>query len=59
MSPTTSTSSAEHILGKKRINSDDVKVPNKKFKNTDKNTHSSKAILSEGKSSFLSIMDNQ
>lgn len=58
MSPTTSTSSVEHILGKKRINSDDVKVPNKKFKNADKNTHSSKTILSEGESSFISITDN-
>lgn len=49
----TSTSSAECILEKKRFNSDDDKVSNKKFKNIDKNTHSPKATLSEGKASFF------
>jgi len=52
-SPTISTSSAECILGKKRFNSDNIKVPNKKFKNIDKNAHSPKATLSEGKSLFF------
>ncbi|XP_025268421.1 helicase sen1 isoform X2 [Camponotus floridanus] len=46
-SPRTPTSSAECTLGKKRFNSDNIKVPNKKFKNTDKNAHSPKATLSE------------
>lgn len=49
----TSTSSTECTLGKKRFNSDNIKVPNKKFKNTDKNAHSPKATSSEGKSSFF------
>ncbi|KAM0736268.1 putative helicase senataxin [Formica fusca] len=49
--PAISTSPAERILGKKHgYNSDcDIQVPNKKSKNTDRNTHSFEVTLSKEK----------